>query len=194
NAIRPNRMLALFLSSFMRWDEIKSFVKLNEMEYTLLEKSTKRSGIMTSSTGRVLDAVSAFLGVCNLRTYEGEPAIKLEAYARGGRLLDLEIPIEGEEINTIKIFEWLIENRGKYRGNDIAYTVQYRLGEALIKAALKANPTDRILVSGGAAVNEYILKGMIDNSEGLEIVTPKRVPAGDGGIALGQIYYATFST
>ncbi|TRM77680.1 carbamoyltransferase HypF [Sulfolobus sp. A20-N-F8] len=194
NAIRPNRMLALFLSSFMRWDEIKSFVKLNEMEYTLLEKSIKRSGIMTSSTGRVLDAVSAFLGVCNLRTYEGEPAIKLEAYARGGRLLDLEIPIEGEEINTIKIFEWLIENRGKYRGNDIAYTVQYRLGEALIKAALKANPTDRILVSGGAAVNEYILKGMIDNSEGLEIVTPKRVPAGDGGIALGQIYYATFST
>ena len=39
---------------------------------------------MTSSTGRVLDAASALLGICRERTYDGEPAMKLEAAAAGG--------------------------------------------------------------------------------------------------------------
>ncbi|SAI84846.1 carbamoyltransferase HypF [Saccharolobus solfataricus] len=190
NAIRPERMLALILSTFMSWDEIRSIVKLDERELNILEKVVKKSTLFTSSTGRVLDAVSAFLGICKYRTYEGEPAIKLEASARGGKVLDLEIGIVDGEINTIKIFEWLLENRDK-RINDLAMSVQYRLGEALVKAALKLNP-ERIFISGGAAVNEYILRGIIENSQGIEILTPRRVPAGDGGIALGQAYHATF--
>ncbi|QXJ35522.1 carbamoyltransferase HypF [Saccharolobus shibatae] len=190
NAIRPERMLALILSTFMSWDEIRSIVKLDERELNILEKVVKKSTLFTSSTGRVLDAVSAFLGICKYRTYEGEPAMKLEASARDGKVLDLEIGIVDGEINTIKIFEWLLENRDK-KINDLAMSVQYRLGEALVKAALKLNP-ERIFVSGGAAVNEYILRGIIENSQGVEILTPRRVPAGDGGVALGQAYYATF--
>ena len=38
----------------------------------------------TSSTGRVLDAASALLGICRERTYDGEPAMKLESAAAGG--------------------------------------------------------------------------------------------------------------
>ena len=37
---------------------------------------------LTSSMGRLLDAVSAILGICHSATYEGEPAILLEAAAR----------------------------------------------------------------------------------------------------------------
>jgi len=190
NAIKPWRMLALILSTFMSWDEIRKIVKLEEREISILEKINKKSTLFTSSTGRVLDAVSAFLGVCDLRTYEGEPAMKLEAVARGGKILDLSIPIINDEVDTAEIFRWLLENKDK-PANNLAITIQYRLGEALIKAALKLNP-ERVFVSGGAAVNEYILKGMIDNSEGVEVLTPKRVPAGDGGIAFGQSYYASF--
>ncbi|MEJ2777214.1 hypothetical protein WIW90_13655 [Sulfolobaceae archaeon RB850M] len=47
---------------------------------------------------------------------------------------------------------------------------------------------EKIVVSGGASVNEYILK-VIENSEGVEILTQSKVPPGDGGIALGQVYY-----
>ncbi|QGR16722.1 carbamoyltransferase HypF [Sulfurisphaera ohwakuensis] len=191
NALKPERMLALFLSTFMNWDEIRRIVSLGDRELEILEKISKRSTLFTSSTGRVLDAVSAFLGICKYRTYEGEPAMKLEASARGGKILDsLEIPIVGEEIDTTVIFKWLLQNRDKPI-NDLAITVQYKLGESLVKASLKLNP-ERILVSGGAAVNEYILKGIIDNSEGVEVLTPRRIPAGDGGIALGQSYYLTF--
>ena len=47
---------------------------------------------------------------------------------------------------------------------------------------------EKIVVSGGASVNEYILK-VIENSGGVEILTRSKVPPGDGGIALGQVYY-----
>lgn len=199
NAIYPGRMLILFLSKILDKDEILEiykrknlFLKNGEKELNALLNITKeKKYLKTSSLGRVLDAVSAYLNICNYRTYEGEPAMKLEAVARGGKLLDLEIPIVNEEIITSKIFQWLIEVEGKYSINDIAFTVQYELGRALIKAALKSNPK-RVFVAGGAAVNEYILKGIVDNSEGIEIITPKRVPAGDGGIALGQVGFVSF--
>jgi hydrogenase maturation protein HypF len=191
NALRPKRMLAFFLSQFMRFDEIGRFTGLKDVELAFLERAVKRKGLMTSSLGRFLDAVSAFLGVCDFRTYEGEPAMKLEASARGGKLLDMEIPLVGEEIDTVRAFQWMVEHKDKYKVNDLAYTVQYRVGEALVKAALKLSP-DSILVSGGAAVNEYVLKGIAENSEGVPVLTPRRVPAGDGGIALGQIYYTGF--
>ena len=46
----------------------------------------------TSSTGRVLDAVAALLGLCRERTYDGEPAMKLESAACLGAAIpwDLE--------------------------------------------------------------------------------------------------------
>jgi len=197
SAIYPGRMVISFLSQFLNENEIlkiiesrKIFLKGGKNEFDIVMRQIKNgyNKLMVSSVGRFLDAVAAYLNVCQIRTYEGEPAMKLEAIARGGRLLDLEIPIRNDEIDTIEAFKWLIENDDK-NVKDIAYTIQYELGKALVKAALKLNP-NRIFVSGGAAVNEYILKGIIENSEGVEVITPARVPAGDGGIALGQVGFA----
>jgi hydrogenase maturation protein HypF len=50
-----------------------------EMELAVLETQLAKSlnVAKTSSTGRVLDAVSALLGICREKTYDGEPAMKL---------------------------------------------------------------------------------------------------------------------
>ena len=53
---------------------------------------TRFNSPLTSSTGRILDAVSLLLGVCVERTYEGEPAMKLEAFAAKGKD-SVEIPV-----------------------------------------------------------------------------------------------------
>ena len=46
----------------------------------------------SSSTGRVLDAAAAMLGICGIRTYEGEPAMKLESAAKKStHIVDLPI-------------------------------------------------------------------------------------------------------
>ena len=58
----------------------------SEVELGVLRKqvATQFNVTMTSSTGRVLDAAAALLGICRERTYDGEPAMKLEAAAAGG--------------------------------------------------------------------------------------------------------------
>lgn len=61
--------------------------------------------------------------------------------------------------------------------------------QALAEVEMSLSP-NKILVSGGASVNQFILKGIIDNSK-VEVITPRKVPAGDGGIALGQSYYSS---
>jgi hydrogenase maturation protein HypF len=190
NALKPRRMLANFLGTFMDWEEAGKVAGIPPEEVVVLSNLNRRPGLLTSSTGRFLDAVSAYLGVCHRRTYEGEPAIKLEAAAKGGKVLDLDLPVRGREIDTVEAFKWLVSHDPPLA--DAAATVLYRLGEALVKAALRLNP-DVILVSGGAAVNEYILKGMEDNSQGIRVVTPSKVPAGDGGIALGQLNFSTLA-
>ncbi|WP_277019742.1 carbamoyltransferase HypF [Sulfuracidifex metallicus] len=185
NAKMPDRMLALFLSVFLSWDEIGKITTLNEKELRMLQIQSK-SPLMTSSTGRFLDAFASLLDVCHERTYEGEPAMKLEALATKGKLLDFHFPIKGREIDTIEAFKWAL---GDHRREDVARTILYRLGEALAEVAMSLSP-NKILVSGGATVNQFILKGIVDNSK-VEVITPRKVPAGDGGIALGQSYYSS---
>ena len=59
---------------------------------------------VTTSTGRVLDSVSAALDICNERTYEGEASMKLESAAYYSTN-DLELPliIEDNVLNTTEI-------------------------------------------------------------------------------------------
>jgi len=62
------------------------------------------------------------------------------------------------------------------------------LGETAAEEARKLG-VRRIYVSGGAAVNRVILKA-IENSSGFEVSVNRRIPPGDGGIAVGQVYIA----
>ena len=58
----------------------------SDVELGVLEKQVVRgfNVVSTTSTGRVLDAAAALLGICRERTYDGEPAMKLESAAAGG--------------------------------------------------------------------------------------------------------------
>jgi len=65
-----------------------------DKEIEVMEKLVKRAP-KTSSFGRVLDALSCYLGICEKMTYDGEPAMKLERYlARGERKYEFETGVE----------------------------------------------------------------------------------------------------
>ncbi|RLE60628.1 MAG: carbamoyltransferase HypF [Thermoprotei archaeon] len=151
------------------------------------------NNLKTSSIGRVLDAFSALLGVCWERSYEGEPAIRLEAAGLGGNHLGLTIEWEDGVVQTKEFFLSLLE-RG-FDGlslRDIAYTVQYELARGLGIVA-KEEGAKKVLVSGGAAVNTIIIKSLREIFGKKNVVLPQRLPASDGGISTGQIYYAMLS-
>ncbi len=194
----PVRMLVGILSKFMRPDEIESIILRKGLDRGLaygkkeLEICLKQTedAPKTSSLGRTLDAVSAFLGVCLKRTYEGEPAIKLESLAMRGKLLDgLEAPIRarGGEfvIDVAELFERMLSLNAEPK--DLAFSAQWALGESFAELALKKSP-NTVYLSGGAAVNDIIYRAMRRKleEEGVSLVINELIPPGDGGIAVGQ--------
>ncbi len=205
---RPARMLMSILSKFMSLEEVESYVYrhgllkglkhgMRELK-AVLAQIKQGKGPVTSSTGRFLDSISALLNLCLERTYEGEPAIMLEEASHGGALIvrssDDFISKKGDAhlVMTGGIMKALVENLDNNSRRDLAYTAQYLLGECLgIIAAEKAQElgVKAIYVSGGAAVNHVILSA-IEHASRLKVHVNRMIPAGDGGVAVGQVYLA----
>ncbi len=218
DTVYPARFLFSLLSKAVGYErarevlvehDLVNSIPGGEFELTILENLLRTNRyVYTSSTGRVLDAISVLLGICKYRSYEGEPAIKLEAAARNGKLVEeIRIPrfLEQDGIIIVKTTELVLNLlRGIDSGyplRDLAYTALYRLGQALALAALskirgRRNVSQVVALGGGAAVNSYIVKGMrsVLNREGIQLVLPRKVPPNDGGIALGQIYAVALVT
>jgi hydrogenase maturation protein HypF len=164
----------------------------------------------TSSTGRVLDAVAALLGVCRERTYDGEPAMRLEAAAYGGT--PSEWPLEfirkpgAEVLSTRSLVRNALdtylqaEGSGESGGGgkaiaDIAASVQHNLARGLAHIAIHAardTGLNRVALSGGVAYNAAIRETIRREVEaaGLSLLMNREYPLGDGCISYGQCIWA----
>lgn len=213
-AIYPVKpLIALMTSANLSEDEVLNVLNkldlINTLAYGSKEASIiymlakKGRGTITTSMGRVLDAFSALLKVCFKRTYEGEPPMKLEALAdKGVKPIDFEIKtrfLENRAIVDVQdLLIWVLENIDRYKREDLALTVLKSLGRGLALTTIRSlkgmrNTEQFVVVSGGAAVNTYIVQGIKEvlREEEIGVLLPKRVPPGDGGIALGQILVAS---
>lgn len=170
-----------------------------EIQVILHQLERRDKIIKTSSCGRILDAVAAVLGICYERTYEGEPAMKLESVATKGRdILKLEPIIHDNVLNTSKLLLEIFENKKKHSRADLAYSAHKYLAEGLatlaIEKALEKN-IKAIGFSGGVACNEiftFIMRKVVEASS-LRFLVHKAVPPGDGGLSFGQAVVAGFS-
>jgi len=165
----------------------------------ILQQLQKGVGVTsTTSCGRVLDAVSAVLGVCYERTYEGEPAIKLESAAvKGKDALNMKPIIDGNVLDTTQMLHAVFENLGKVSVADLAYSAHAYLARGLASlAAEKAleQGVKAVGFSGGAASNQ-ILAGVMRRTveaAGLRFLVHEAVPPGDGGVSFGQAVVGGF--
>ena len=200
----PARMAAGILYDEYSHEELKSILYGLHFQHgkkeigVVLKQLEKGINIQnTSSTGRVLDAAAALLGICPYRTYEGEPAMKLEAVAIGGEDLKFNYVIEKNVLDTTALLiEALDAKHKKHKTRDIAYSIETALGRGLADIAIKAAQKGRINVigvSGGVAYNDAFVKTIATQAKenGLRFVQNKEVPCGDGGISYGQAAYAS---
>ena len=107
-----------------------------ETEAKLLLQQLKVKGtVETTSCGRVLDAVAAVLGVCFERSYEGEPAMKLESAALAGRdILRLAPNMQGDVLDTTNLIGTIFDNLGRFSTADLAYSAHAYLAKGLAKS------------------------------------------------------------
>ncbi len=206
----PARVLASYLLRLMDDEEIREFFRKRglvkalpggELELEVVLSRLRKGGTKSSSLGRLLDSISVLLGVTLWREFEGSPAIALEEAALGGRLLTrVEQPLvrvgEVVEVDPIPLLRSLVELLDTLQTKDLAYSAQYYIGRALGRAiaySARGRRVSRLIpAGGGAAVNDVVIRGVMDelSPEGLEVVLPREVPPNDGGIALGQVYWA----
>jgi hydrogenase maturation protein HypF len=150
---------------------------------------------ISSSTGRVLDAASALLGICREKTYDGEPAMKLESVASRGRAEPWELVFtreSGREVLSTRAL--MAEAQARMKREEIpviAASFQHNLARGIAAMAIRAAQTEGIptvALSGGVAYNHAIrttIAGEITGA-GLECVINKEFPLGDGCISYGQ--------
>lgn len=148
------------------------------------------SSPLTTGFGRMLDAVSCHLGICQKRSYDGEPAMKLEPFLeRGRRSVPLVAERRSDIIQTVDLFRQLTEARGSRE--DLAHSFVAALLESMVDAAADTateQGVGRIGLTGGVSYNGTIAEMVKDMVErrGLEFVCHNRLPNGDGGISSGQ--------
>ena len=166
----------------------------------------------TSSMGRLFDVAAAILGICGQATYEGEPAIELEAAA--WRALDSEIArfpddsagyfasgpswLEGPYVLDQKaLFEALLE--GIEAGAPVdRLALDFHVSVARSSARIASDicgreGIDTVALSGGVFMNRLLLQLLTRElkSAGLTVLVPHTVPVNDGCIAYGQAAVAS---
>lgn len=166
----------------------------------------------TSSMGRLFDAATAILGICGQATYEGEPAIELEAAA--WRALDSEIAhfpddnagysasdpswLDGPYVLDQKaLFEALLGGiEAGAPANRLA--LDFHVGIARSSARIASDicvheGIDTVALSGGVFMNRLLLQLLARElkSAGLTVLAPHTVPVNDGCIAYGQAAVAS---
>jgi len=169
-----------------------------EVEIILQQLRNPSELTETTSCGRVLDSVAAILGLCYERTYEGEPAMKLESLAIGGKdVLKIKPIIKTSVLDTTQLVQAVFENRAKLTSRDVAYSAHKYLAEGLSSIAVESavrNGIDCVGFTGGAACNEILTKIMRRTVEtaGLKFLVHEALPAGDGGVSFGQAVVGGF--
>lgn len=183
-ATYPLKMVFSILRKFLSLEDTKKVLhkKYSDKEFQLLDQQLTHqiNSPLTSSCGRILDAAAALLNICNERTYEGRPAMLLEAFSTTP--LPLKPVIKDNILQTTPLFEFLIENLTQDKSR-LAATVQQYLAEGLYGIASRYNKP--VTFSGGCAYNRIMSSYLV----GKGVLVNKKIPAGDGGISFGQIAY-----
>lgn len=161
----------------------------NDRDAAVLRKIMAESPT-TTSFGRIMDALSCHFEICQKRTYDGEPAMKLEALLERGRPVDgLRAERRNGVVMTVPLFQRLRETGG--RPEDLALSYVAALLDSMVEAAAEEaerNGLTSIGLTGGVSYNGVVSSLVQDMVEkrGLRFVCPDRLPNGDGGISSGQ--------
>lgn len=157
----------------------------------------------TSSMGRLFDAAAAILDICGTATYEGEPAIELEAAAwhalgsRTVRPIDYQsgIPTSVDDstiLDSQPLIEALLEGIEAGASPDrlaLGFHIAIARASARIASEICAREgIDTVALSGGVFMNRLLLRLLTRELKdaGLAVLVPCTVPVNDGCIAYGQ--------
>ncbi len=186
-----------------RWGGLEAVQWLSARPLDTLTRMVE-SGLntpLTSSCGRLFDAVAALLGICRESiSYEGQAAIELEAAALSASdLAHAGYPFGVQRQEGLRLLDptplWpaLLDDLGSgVPKPEIAWRFHQGLiaGVAGLAGELAAEAgVETLALSGGVFQNRTLFEGLSQRlrAAGLRVLSHRLVPANDGGLSLGQL-------
>jgi hydrogenase maturation protein HypF len=209
----PYRMAISYLysafgESFINLD-IPLLKRLDEKKVAILKRMIGHgiNAPLTSSCGRLFDAVSSLIGVRDVVTYEAQAAIELEMIAASGVSESYSYAIENTRRKTQdSLGSTSIDVREMFR--EIVFDLKQGVPKEIISARFHntvadfivaiceliraENNINEVVLSGGTFQNRYLLTNVCTRLRrgGFLPYFHKRVPTNDGGVSLGQAVIA----
>lgn len=209
---KPYRIAVGYLLKLLGEDSFSSelaFLKqidAVEIEFIKRQIQAGLNSPLTSSMGRLFDAVSALIGIRDEIDYEGQAAVELEMIAyddkgKAGKGYPYSI-IEHDGVSIIHLKELLSAVvKDLYQGiskatisakfhNTVAQTVC-----EMCQLIAERTGINQVALSGGVFQNRLLLRKVVSSLESanFSVLTHKQVPCNDGGISLGQAVIANLS-
>lgn len=181
----------------------------SKVQFTMADR--KINAVISTSLGRLFDAVSAILGIRRQSSFEGEASMALEFAAEAYEPQDMEtvenptgnenldkMVYKNEErfiLNTRMLIQYIVEE--KMQGADsgrLAYLFHQVLAEQITAVCIEARNSsgrNKVVLSGGVFQNRLLLHLTEERlvQEGFEVLRHHMIPPNDGGIAIGQAAY-----
>jgi hydrogenase maturation protein HypF len=198
--LNPSRIAAAYLwKCGLNWeDRITSIntITLDQREVLLQQLISNLNCPLTSSMGRLFDAVSSLIGIRHRVNYEAQAAIELEAAVYPEVIENYPVVIEENSIKIAPLLSSVI--------NDLFYQVNIgiiatKFHNTICEIALEGakfvkqiTACNTVALSGGVWQNLYLLS-LVKNrltANGFNVLAHKLVPSNDGGISLGQAMVA----
>ncbi|MBO3799907.1 MAG: carbamoyltransferase HypF [Candidatus Brockarchaeota archaeon] len=194
----PARMAFSYLYDAMGEDALKIDIGLSDNVKRALKNMVDKgiNAPLTCGLGRMFDAVSALLGVCLTRTFEGEPAVMLEMVADMDAEGSYPFKILGDKeyvVDTAPIISMIVE---EMKRNIPVRVISKRFHETIARITVELADTIRleegiknIVLSGGVFQNRIVSTRVkrLGEERGLKTFFNNIVPTNDGGISLGQV-------
>jgi hydrogenase maturation protein HypF len=207
---KPYRMALAYLYSLL--GEVFSLeglpiAKVNPAELDIIKQQLRRgiNSPLTSSAGRLFDAVSALAGVRGEIDYEAQAAIELEMLAPDELNESESYPfsiVEHRGVRVVKLGELLSAVVRDVRNQTLASLISLKFHHTIAqiiaemcRLMARDNGINQVALSGGVFQNRLLLRLAMAalQKEGFDVLTHHLVPCNDGGISLGQAVVANFA-
>ena len=187
--------LALLWSLGLDWDEnlvpVKEFCAEDQVTLRVqLEKKINTQ--MTSSMGRLFDAVSALAGVRQQVNYEGQAAIEFEALADEAEAGSYSFGQNKDQVQVRSVVEAVVKD---VMAGDPIQKISARFHNGLAESVRETVKKIRgdtgirsVVLSGGVWQNITLLRRTLSllQNDGFNVYIHRDVPTNDGGLSLGQ--------
>ena len=210
---KPYRMALSYIYTLLGEDfslEGLPVSKVSQAELDIIKQQLERkiNCPLTSSAGRLFDAVSALAGVRGEVDYEAQAAIELEMLAPDevGESVPEPYPFSIENENGVgvvklgSLMQALVSDVKNQVPVDIIslkfHNTIAQIIAKMCKLIAKETGINKVALSGGVLQNRLLLKlatGALQG-EGFSVLTHRLVPCNDGGISLGQAVIANFNS